>query len=321
MDVIEYGRLRIYKYPPNVSIDLELGDRVSGVVENTLIKWAIYIGGDYNLLTSYLIINGPGANNSPLENQYDTINGVDQLLEDQANQTQGFYQFVADAGDDPTVEAGEPAVYYYLGTTNQSLNDYIKLSNDEYDQLQFSDYQTFKVKQVSESIDDACSIGQILVQTDAGGQVTQLLFDSNYSKLLDRNRTEFSSGRPFFIRVDNNTKFKRSLYKVTEFQFSNVSNQHYVLDLSDSEDTNYYEANDVVSIHTWHEEKRGWLWIDGSWVEKDAGNDDLNSLEVNDIVYFKDVTFGSNTITLRGHRYDGPDPGLQSSYTKVKSMA
>lgn len=65
----------------------------------------------------------------------------------------------------------------------------------------------------------------------------------------------------------------------------------------------------------------GWIWMGDYYLLKDAGNIDEGTLEVNDIVYYKDVDYNGNTITLVGWRYDGPDAGLKTSYTKVKSIA
>ena len=130
IDVQETGRLRIVKFSGNTSIDLEISDRVTGIVEDTFIQNAIYLGGNINLLTSFFVFSATSGNNTDTENTYQNINGTSQLLDDQENQTQGRLQFVIDASDDPTVESGN-AVYYFLGSENASISDYIKLSNDE----------------------------------------------------------------------------------------------------------------------------------------------------------------------------------------------
>ncbi|MGG5486250.1 hypothetical protein [Gaetbulibacter sp. PBL-D1] len=253
IDVQETGRLKIVKYPPNTSIDLEIGDRVTGIVENTFLDWAIYIGGNINLLSSYLIVSGPGAQFNPSENQYDTISGVDQLLDDQDNQTQGFNQYVADAGEDPTVESGEPAVYYYLGTTNGDLSDYIKLSNEEVQQLQ-SNHRSFKVKQISTTMDDSCSIGQILVQKNNDDEIEALLFDSNYTKYLERNKQDLDAGHNVYIELDNKTNPQRSLFKVSAISYSNVSNLHYKVEVSNTEQSTGYSIGDEVEVIVWNDD-------------------------------------------------------------------
>lgn len=53
IDIQEVGRLKVVKTTGNSSKDQEIGDRVSGVVEDTVITDAIYLGGDVNLLSSY----------------------------------------------------------------------------------------------------------------------------------------------------------------------------------------------------------------------------------------------------------------------------
>lgn len=55
MDVQEVGRLKITKTTGNVSPELQVGDKVSGIVEDTHIVNAIYLGGNSNLLASYEI--------------------------------------------------------------------------------------------------------------------------------------------------------------------------------------------------------------------------------------------------------------------------
>ena len=66
---------------------------------------------------------------------------------------------------------------------------------------------------------------------------------------------------------------------------------------------------------------QGWIWLGSYYVHKDAANVDDGNLEVNDVVYYKDVTYNATTITLVGWRYDGGDASLHASYTKVKSIA
>ena len=67
-------------------------------------------------------------------------------------------------------------------------------------------------------------------------------------------------------------------------------------------------------------DKQGWIWVEGSWIQK-IGNTNYEALEVGDIVYYKDVIFDSRTITLVGWTYDGGDKTLKTSYTKTKQLA
>lgn len=64
-----------------------------------------------------------------------------------------------------------------------------------------------------------------------------------------------------------------------------------------------------------------WIWIDGSFVEKDAGNVDNTALEANDVVYFKQITNAGDPITLIGHTYNGGDAQLELSYTQNQVIA
>lgn len=129
VDVQEVGRLKIVKVSGNVSEQLEPGDKVSGIVENTHIVNAIYLGGNINLLSSYAIVNDPGYSSSnPTENTYDNIA---DLLANQGDQTSGFNQKVTDATDDPNAKDGESAIYFYQGSGNGELSDYIRLSDSD----------------------------------------------------------------------------------------------------------------------------------------------------------------------------------------------
>jgi len=57
VDVQEVGRLKVLKATGNASESQEVGDKVTGIVQDTLIINAIYLGGNVNLLASYTINN------------------------------------------------------------------------------------------------------------------------------------------------------------------------------------------------------------------------------------------------------------------------
>ncbi|AVR43784.1 hypothetical protein C7S20_00020 [Christiangramia fulva] len=57
VDVQETGRLRIIKISGNTSEDLQKGDKVTGIVEDTFMFNGVYLGGDINLLSSYSVNN------------------------------------------------------------------------------------------------------------------------------------------------------------------------------------------------------------------------------------------------------------------------
>jgi len=61
-NIIEAGRLLIYKADGNLSTDLEpqAGDRVTGVIEGVFVDKSIYVSGDTSLLASYALVNSSG---------------------------------------------------------------------------------------------------------------------------------------------------------------------------------------------------------------------------------------------------------------------
>lgn len=60
----------------------------------------------------------------------------------------------------------------------------------------------------------------------------------------------------------------------------------------------------------------GWLFIEGSNVQKDGANSNDSVLEANDVVYFKNITNAGDPLTLVGYTYNGGDKNLLSSYTQ-----
>lgn len=64
----------------------------------------------------------------------------------------------------------------------------------------------------------------------------------------------------------------------------------------------------------------GWIWIEGSNVEKAVGNFDLTTLEVGDEVYFKKIANGSDPVTLVGWQYNGGDKTLVSGYDLIQTI-
>lgn len=96
-------------------------DYVDTADNNTLIAAQNYVN---NLLSGL----------KPEENEYADITA---LIADQANQTQGYLQFVADAGGFSNIDSGSYAYVVYLGTLNGNETDYrIIQSSDYYSQSQ-----------------------------------------------------------------------------------------------------------------------------------------------------------------------------------------
>jgi len=63
-----------------------------------------------------------------------------------------------------------------------------------------------------------------------------------------------------------------------------------------------------------------WVWIENSFVVKDAGNFDNTALETNDKVYFKQISNSGDPLTLVGHTYNGGDKTLETSYTQNQAI-
>lgn len=253
MDVQEVGRLRIVKAPSNTSIDLEVGDRVTGIVEDTFIQGAIYLGGSINLLSSFFIITNTGGTSNPRENTYPT---VQDMLDDQANQTEGLYQQVNDASDDPTVSEGK-AIYVYLGTTDEDLDDYIRLSDAEVNAIEYSNHRTFTVKDLAESIIAVCPIGNILIKKNASNKVVGLLFDSKYTQFLDRNKTDLDAGDAVYIQLDNKTQLKRAIFKVTSIDYSDGTDTYYIATVTAIEASANFEVGDLVEVFVRNDNNTG----------------------------------------------------------------
>lgn len=65
----------------------------------------------------------------------------------------------------------------------------------------------------------------------------------------------------------------------------------------------------------------GWLWIDGSFVEKGAGNTDTANLEDGDVVYFKSIANAGDPLTLVGYTLDNAaSPDVITSYTQNQAI-
>lgn len=64
----------------------------------------------------------------------------------------------------------------------------------------------------------------------------------------------------------------------------------------------------------------GWIWIEGSNVQKDSGNNDITQLEINDIVWGKAITNAGDPLTLMGYTYIGGDKELLSSYQQNQAI-
>lgn len=135
MDLLEPGRLKITKAQGNTAMELEIGDTVYGYIEGQLVHEGIYLGGDQNLLASYLILDGPPDGGA--ESTYREYADIAAMIADQGAQNAGDTCFVTDASADPDIIAGD-ATYLYLGLTSATLDDYRRLTDAEVAMIIFS---------------------------------------------------------------------------------------------------------------------------------------------------------------------------------------
>lgn len=244
IDVQEPGRIKIIKKSGNLSIDQEIGDRVTGVIEDILVINAIYIGGDISLLSSYFIINQNGSSN-PREHVYEDITA---LLADQANQTPGFNQEVTDASLDPDVDSGR-AYYVYTGGTTETLSDYIRLSDAEAQTIVNSQsYRIFDVKQNAEVVDDATAPGQILVQKNGSDEVTNIVFDAVFTQYLLGYKTQLDAGKELYIKLFNKTQLKLFIVKINAFDFTDITEVYYSLSIETTIASTDLAVADTVEV-------------------------------------------------------------------------
>lgn len=117
LDIQEPGRLHILKKSGNNLDELEVGDRVTGVVEDTFILNAIYIGGNPDLLSSY-------------ENSVDTTAEWGSITGDINNQTDLIDLLLSLTGNNPSGSSlinpfyfnSSGTLTYFLGADGFILN-------------------------------------------------------------------------------------------------------------------------------------------------------------------------------------------------------
>ena len=54
--IYKVGQLQVFKREENTALEIEPGDFITGIVENTFIQ-ALYLGGDVTKLVSYKLMN------------------------------------------------------------------------------------------------------------------------------------------------------------------------------------------------------------------------------------------------------------------------
>jgi len=207
----EFGRLQNFKASGNISENLEPGDYVTGIVEDTFFRDGIYLGGNIQLLSSYLI---PGNASNPNEPDQ-TYENITALLANQESQSFKKYYLVTDASDDPNIETGE-GVYLFLGTENEDLEqDYIRLNESDIANINaYWQTKTLRAKESSYVNYDALETGQVFA-IETNGFITSLIFDIAYSKFLAKDLELLDSGNTIAFKFANTTQFKQIYAEAT----------------------------------------------------------------------------------------------------------
>jgi hypothetical protein len=132
---------------------------------------------------------------NPVENEYADIA---TMLADQANQTEGYFQYVTDASADPGVTSGD-AYYEKLASTTATLaTDYIRLSDTETTILENN--SIFKLLIVESVTDDATpdesvSAGKIAINYSAGtSYITSVVLDKSWNGRLQNFLDQVNKG-------------------------------------------------------------------------------------------------------------------------------
>lgn len=204
MDLLEAGRLKITKAEGNFALELEVGDNIYGYIESQLVYDAIYLGGDISLLSSYLVLNGPGSGGA--SSGYFEYDDIADMIANQLEQTTGDRCYVADASDDPNVTSGD-AIYIYLGTTLEDLIDYRRLTDGEISLVTDNINRTFRVTDLSTSASTTVDSGLVKVQYEnVDNSVIAILFPIDFSKYLlgmQSNDSEYDFAISIFNRTQN----------------------------------------------------------------------------------------------------------------------
>ena len=191
--------IEIYlKDNPSIATGSEWGDIV-GNIENQsdLIK---YINDNSG---------GSAAELNPVENDYADTNA---MISDQSNQTDGFFQYVADAG------GGDDAYYEKLQTSNGVIEDYRKLDSGEVVVLNNNNsYRTFKVSAAAQFVTSNVGGGKIAIQYDAvTDKIVSFTFNKRYSSIIE-NIISLYGEFDYAVKIYSQNKRKYHLAKVDSF--------------------------------------------------------------------------------------------------------
>ncbi len=123
---------------------------------------------------------------SAVENNYLTIN---EMLQDQASQLEGNFQFVEDASTDPTVTSGS-AYYVKLDATTGALSDYNKLTTQEAEDIIASgpafNHLTVKQIETTQIVETDPFVTVSFMYDAVTGKIQSAIFNPVFTKYLTR---------------------------------------------------------------------------------------------------------------------------------------
>lgn len=163
-----------------------------------------------------------------VENHYNVApnNTRAAMIADQANQTSGRFQYVQDARSAAEIGAGDPVYfkyYEYLGTTNGDISDYRELTTAETEAVQNA--MSWKQKTIVDLDIDAnvnpadASAGNVVLVYN-GANVTHIIFDNGFTKILEKARTSFATTN-YALNILNATENTNLRAIVTSFELVN----------------------------------------------------------------------------------------------------
>ena len=175
-----------------------------------------------------------------------TYANITDLIADQANQQSGNIYLVTNAALDPEVSSGE-AYYNYLGTTDEDLGDYNRLTSDEVTVVEAAygwDQKVVKGKATSYGSYSNLAEGYLFLETD-NTNITALIVDDVYTTALSKAST-ISPRQYFGLNIYNHTKKTNVRAVITAFTLVD-SNTKMKLDVSGVLDADI-DADDVLSL-------------------------------------------------------------------------
>ena len=184
----------------------------------------------------------------PVENDYDNIT---ELLSDQDNQTEGYFQFVEDATSDPNVISGE-AYYEYEGGSTGTLADYRLLSDSEIETITSSNsYLTFKVQYIQDNSGPLTftSGGRISFEYNSSNNlITGVLFNKKFSITVQEYIDSFEDGDLYIRMYNTNTKLYE-ITLITGWEKRGIGDGWALAKVDEYLSINDFSTNDKVKLH------------------------------------------------------------------------